>query len=269
MPTDLDLDAYFERIAWNGPTRPDMESLRGILAAHMARIPFENLDVLLGRPIRLDLQSLQEKLVGARRGGYCFEHMTLFAAVLEALGFRFARHSARVIMVVPRTESPRTHMILTVELAEGRFVLDAGFGVLAPRVPVPVVDELEVRAEDEVHRLVRDGPWWVLQARVDEAMKDAWASTLEEDNPIDFEVGNHYTSTHPSSNFRNRIMLRALIADGRVTVSNQDVTIRSGGEVRTRKLEDRRELRELLVEYFGFDLPEVERMRVPSVPAWK
>jgi N-hydroxyarylamine O-acetyltransferase len=65
-------------------------------------IAFENFDVLLGRPIRLDLASLQDKLVRRRRGGYCFEQVTLFAAVLERLGFAPVRHTARVIRVVPR-----------------------------------------------------------------------------------------------------------------------------------------------------------------------
>jgi len=106
----------------------------------MAAIPFENLDVLLGRPVRLDLASLQAKLVDARRGGYCFEHVTLFAAVLEQLGFTPVRHSACVVLVNPRTAAPRTHMFLTVPLAEGTFVVDPGFGVLAPKVPLPLED---------------------------------------------------------------------------------------------------------------------------------
>ena len=67
--------------------------------------------MLLGRPIRLDLASLQDKLVRRRRGGYCFEQVTLFAAVLERLGFAPVRHTARVIRVVPRTEAPRSHML--------------------------------------------------------------------------------------------------------------------------------------------------------------
>jgi N-hydroxyarylamine O-acetyltransferase len=77
--------------------QPTFETLAGLLHAHMLRIQFENLDVLLGRPVRLDLDSLQDKLVRARRGGYCFEHATLFAAVLEKLGFQPVRHAARVV----------------------------------------------------------------------------------------------------------------------------------------------------------------------------
>src|SRR5450755_1092150 len=149
--TTLDLDAYLERIGWNGGITPTYETLARLLRAHMSRIPFENLDVLLGRGIRLDLDGVQRKLVGARRGGYCFEHATLLAAALEALGFAPVRHLAHVILFVPRTASPRTHMFLTVPLPEGTFVLDPGFGALAARIPVPLMDAAEARTGHEMH----------------------------------------------------------------------------------------------------------------------
>jgi N-hydroxyarylamine O-acetyltransferase len=265
----LDLDAYLERIRWRGGTRPTFETLTGLLGAHMAHIPFENLDVLLGRPIRLDLPALQDKLVRAHRGGYCFEHATLFAAVLEALGFRPERHAARVTMTVPRTESPRTHMFLVVPLPEGRFVVDPGFGTLAPRVPVPLVEHAVASAGQETHRMVRDGSWWILRAQVGDTVVDAWASTLEPENAVDFALGNHYTSTFPESSFVNRIMMRALTADGRVTVLNRVVTTWRGPEAHSTQLADRAELRAILNRHFGFDLPEVLRLRVPSIPEWE
>src|SRR5215471_13291605 len=121
MSDSLDLDAYFDRVGWDGATSATYRTLAWVLHAHMAAIPFENLDVLLGRRVRLDLEGLQAKLIQARRGGYCFEHVTLFAAVLEKLGYALLRHSARVVLVNPRTASPRAHMFLTIPLAEGRF----------------------------------------------------------------------------------------------------------------------------------------------------
>lgn len=268
MSDSLDLDAYFDRIGWGGATSATYHTLAGLLRAHMAAIPFENLDVLLGRRVRLDLEGLQAKLVQARRGGYCFEHVTLFAAVLEKLGYAPVRHSARVVLVNPRTAAPRTHMFLTVLLAEGRFVVDPGFGLLAPRVPVLLEDGAKASFENETYWMARDGSFWLLHAQTEEKTVDAWASTLEADNPVDFEMANHYTSTHPSSGFVNRLTLSAITAEGRATVMNRDVTLRCGGEARTSKLGDRAALRALLVEHFGFDLPEVERLRVPAIPEW-
>jgi len=269
MINPLDLDAYFDRIQWGGSTRPNYETLAGVLRAHMSSIPFENLDVLLGRTIRLDLDGLQQKLVRARRGGYCFEHGTLFGAVLEAMGFKPVRHTARVIMITPRTGAPRTHMFLTVPVAEGTFVVDPGFGALAPRVPVPLQEGVEARIGPETHWITRDGSHWILRTRAAEKETDCWLSTLEEDNPVDFEMGSHYVATHPTSPFVNRMMMRALTADGRVTVTNRDVTIHCGNTAEPLQLVDRSALRTLLITYFGFDLPEVEHMPVPSIPEWR
>jgi N-hydroxyarylamine O-acetyltransferase len=269
MTALIDLDTYLERIHWRGGTSPTFETLVGLLRAHMMHIPFENLDVLLGRGVRLDLGSVQNKLVHARRGGYCFEHGTLFAAVLERLGFAPVRLAARVTVIAPRSESPRTHMILTVTVAEGTFVLDPGFGALAPRVPVPLEESVRVGVDGEKHWMARDGNHWLLRTQANDKVVDCWASPLDRDNLIDFEMGNHYTSTHPASPFVNRIMLRALTNDGRVGLMNRDLTIWRKSERESMQLADRKALRTLLVQYFGFDLPEVEHLHVPSIPDWR
>src|SRR5262249_50619794 len=109
----VDIDAYFQRVHWSGGRDPTLETLAGLIEAHTANIPFENLDVLLGGTVRLDLDGLQSKIVAGRRGGYCFEHASLFAAVLEALGFQIARHAARVILFGPLAEAKRDHMFMT------------------------------------------------------------------------------------------------------------------------------------------------------------
>jgi N-hydroxyarylamine O-acetyltransferase len=264
----IDFDAYLARVGWRGSLRADHATLARLLGAHMARVPFENLDVLLGRGIRLDLASVQDKLVRAKRGGYCFEQATLFAAVLERIGFSLTRHTARVVLVAPRDASPRTHMFLVVTLPEGKFVVDPGFGALAPSMPVPLGDRRVVRAGDEAHWMARDGDVWVLRAQTPDKVVDCWITTLDRDNAIDFEVGNHFTATYHDSPFVNRIMLRALTSDGRVSVMNRDVTFRRGDAVERLQLADRTALRALLNAHFGFDLPEVEALRVPSIPEW-
>ncbi len=216
----------------------------------------------------IDLDSLQDKLVRARRGGYCFEHATLFAAVLERLGFRPVRHSARVTLLATRTTSPRGHMFLTVPLAEGRFVVDVGFGALAPQFPVPLLDSGPTSADDATQWIARDGDLWVLRAKADDRTVDAWVSTLEQDHPIDFEMANHYVATHPASGFVNRMLLCAFTAEGRVTVMNREVTVWRNNVPHASQLADRVALRALLAEHFGFDLPEVERIRIPSIAEW-
>jgi len=160
------LEGYLARIGWDGRREPTRATLESVLRAHMTTVPFENLDVLLGRGIRIDLDSIYGKLVTARRGGYCFEHGTLLREALQRLGFQPLAHAARVIQLRPRSEAPLTHMFLTVQMEGKRLVLDPGFGGHAPRVPVPLTGE-EVREGDDVHRMVQQGGDWALEARID------------------------------------------------------------------------------------------------------
>jgi N-hydroxyarylamine O-acetyltransferase len=265
--TTFSLDGYLARIGWGGPREATRATLESVLRAHMMRVPFENLDVLLGRGIRIDLDSVYGKLVTARRGGYCFEHGTLLLAALQHLGFQPVAHAARVIQLRPRSEAPLTHMFLTVQVEGAAFVLDPGFGGHAPRVPVPLTGD-EVRDGTDVHRMVRQGSEWALEARIDGVPTLLWSSSVEPAEPVDFVMANHFVSTFPESPFVTRLMLRALTPTVRVSMMNQDVTVRDAGGQRTRTMASRAELRQLLMDHFGFDLPDVERLRVPSVPQW-
>jgi N-hydroxyarylamine O-acetyltransferase len=265
----LDLDAYLARIGWQGGTEPTLATLAGLVEGHVRAIPFENLDVLLGRGIRLDLASVQAKLVRGRRGGYCFEHCTLMQAVLRRLGYAVVAHTARVTILPGREGAPRTHMFLVVTLPEGRFVVDPGFGGLAPRRPVPIADQGLDPDGRPLAWMQRDDPFWVMHVRRGDVAMEGWITTFDVDQPIDFELGNHYTSTHPASAFLQRLTLRAYTPAGRITVMNRELTRWIGdmpGE--PEPLADRAALRAVVREAFGLDMPEIETMRVPIVPEW-
>jgi len=263
----FDLDAYLARIRYEGPLRADHATLSGLLAAHMTAIPFENLDVLLGRAISLDIEALQDKIVRDRRGGYCFEQATLFDAALRALGFRTMLRSSRVVLVLPPDKAPRGHMIVVVELPEGTYVADPGLGGLGCRAPIPL-DGTPVTEGDETNRIVSDGRRRVLRIESPQRAVDAWIAGLDDDNWADFEMANHWFATHPASPMRQRLMLRAMTAKGRVTVMNRDVTNRENGETRASRINDRTDLRIWLRDVCGFDLPQAETLRVPAVPEW-
>src|SRR5262249_23655022 len=171
---------------WNGARDTSFATLSGILKAHTGTIPFENLDVLLSRPPRLDLEGLQDKLVVRRRGGYCFEHATLLAAALTELGFAPMTHAARVILMRPKEQSPRGHMFLSVKFGDETFLLDPGFASYSAREPLPF------RAGDlgsnQTHVLTRDGELWTLHVRRDGVLIPGWVTTMEQEHAIDFEV---------------------------------------------------------------------------------
>ena len=142
------------------------------------------------------------------------------------------------------------------------------FGSRAPQFPVPLVDTIDP-PPDATHWLARVDGYWVLRAHTPERVVDCWATTLEGDNLVDFELSNHFTATHPGSPFVNRLTLRALTAGACVTVMNRDVTHVRGDETSTTTLESRAALRTLLNEHFGFDLPEVLSLRVPTIGDWR
>src|SRR5205085_12496143 len=113
MTTAVDLDAYFKRIGYEGERTPTFETLQAIQLRHVQTIAFENLNPLMGWPVRLDIESLQQKLVREGRGGYCYEHNLLFRHVLKALGFEVTGLAARVLWNEPHGAiTPRSHMLL-------------------------------------------------------------------------------------------------------------------------------------------------------------
>ncbi|MBV8616643.1 MAG: arylamine N-acetyltransferase, partial [Acetobacteraceae bacterium] len=133
----FDKDAWLRRIGYHGPRAPTLATLRGVLAAHATAIPYETIDPLLGHPPGLDIATLQQKMIAGGRGGYCFEQNTLFRAGLRTLGFAVTSLQARVVRnLAIDAERPALHMVLRVDLPEGAFLADVGFGNLAPTAPL-------------------------------------------------------------------------------------------------------------------------------------
>src|SRR5215470_14006816 len=163
MGEALDLDPYFGRIGYSGSRAPTLETLRVLHLRHALAIPFENLDPLRRRPVRLDLASLEHKLVRGGRGGYCFEHNLLFKAALDALGFRVAGLAGRVLWNLPDGVSlPRTHMLLRVAIDGQDHIADVGFGGQTPTGPMRLVADIEQETPHEPFRLRADGAGFLM-----------------------------------------------------------------------------------------------------------
>jgi N-hydroxyarylamine O-acetyltransferase len=251
----LDLDAYLARIGHHGPAEPTLECLDELHLAHVTSIPFENLDILLGRPIRLDIDSVQGKLVRDRRGGYCFEQNGLFAAALERIGFRVARLAARV----SGGSGGRTHMVLRVEAGAEARLADVGFGggsILRSisLATATVVDQFGWR-----FRLVDADGATTLQAHRPEGWVDLYAFTLEPQQPIDYEIANHYTSTHPDSPFTRTLTVQRTSPDRSWILRDRTLfELTPSAETETTITDE--ELLAVLAERFEISLPEGTRL---------
>jgi len=268
MANTFDLDAYLGRIGYAGPRTPTYETLAGILAAHVTNIPFEIFDVHLGRPFRLDPAGLHAKLITARRGGHCVEHASLMYAALQAIGFAPVRHSARVVLLAPRHESARSHMLLSVTVDGATYVADPGFGLFACPHPIPV-DGTPVPVSAPTHRLVREGDEWVLCMTRNGVETRGWISTMEEEYAVDFDMIQHHFVTHPASFYARNLVASVVTKDGLVNILNRDASITRNGAVQPARLDDRKALRSFVAEHFGFDLPELETMKVDGVRDWR
>lgn len=256
----IDLDAYFARIGYSGPTAPTLDTLGAIQLHHACSIPFENLDVLLKRGIALDLESVQNKLVADRRGGYCFEQNWLLLHVLRELGFCATPLAARVRFRQPRDfVPPRTHVFVRVDFGGDQWIADAGVGGLSPTAPIRFVLDDEQPSPHEPRRIVRENGRFFHQVKLSGIWEDVCEFTGEEMHAIDREVGNWWTSTNPNSKFAQNIMAAIANRDGtRYVLETRNFTHRraSDGEaLKSEVIADSPRLLQILRAHYQLEFP--------------
>jgi N-hydroxyarylamine O-acetyltransferase len=258
--SSIDLEAYLQRIAYEGPCEPTCAVLEALHLAHATHIPFENLDVLLKRPIRLDLASLQEKLVRGGRGGYCFEQNLLLSAALGAIGFPSRLVAAKVRHRGDR-DLPRTHMFLMVSADGGEWVADVGFGGEGLLLPVPFGGGREASHYAWTYRIIEEKPGqWLLQSKRPDGWGNLYGFTLDPQTAADCEMANHYTSTHPDSPFVSTLTAQLPTPEARHVLRNRELAVdRGGGRVERRVLRDDDEVLDVLAGTFGLRFPRGTR----------
>ncbi|HEY2723423.1 MAG TPA: arylamine N-acetyltransferase [Pseudonocardiaceae bacterium] len=264
----LDLHAYLARIGVTGPLPADERTLALLHRAHVLSIPFENVDIALGRGVSLDLDAVQAKLVGRRRGGYCYEHTLLFGAALERLGFPVRRLSGRTRMGTDEVRA-RTHVALLVGEPGHGWLADVGLGSAGPIGPLPWRDGQRCDEGRWSYRLDRDhDDLWVLRIRRPDGWFDLYSIDSTPQHHIDYEVGNHYVSTHPDSPFARRLVAGSTRTDRRMRLAGRTCTVEwAPGEPSTRELGDA-EFERVLTEDMGIgldadDLPALTAMTRP------
>jgi N-hydroxyarylamine O-acetyltransferase len=268
--SSFDLERYFERIGYRGPREPTLAVLHALTSAHAHAIPFENLDVLLGRRIDLVLDAVFHKLIVERRGGYCFEQNSLFLHVLKTLGFDVTPWSARVRLDRPRDFTPpRTHMFVRVSLDGAAWLSDVGVGASSLTAAISLDTTAEQATPHEPRRIVREAGRWFHQIRFGDDWHDVYEFTGEEMPPIDREVGNWYTSAHPQSHFKDRLMAARAGSDGRrYTLLNNELKVRArDGSAAVQSIGTPDELLAVLREHFDLSFPAGTRFGAAGA-AW-
>ena len=253
----LDVDAYLHRIGYSGPRAATLETLRALQVSHPLAIPFENLDTLSGRPVKLDLPSLERKLVQSRRGGYCFEQNLLFKHALGALGFDATPLAARVVWERPADEvRARTHMVLLVALGGHRYICDVGFGGLTPTAPLELAPGVEQRTPHETFRVVLLPTEYAVEANVRGTWKRLYRFDLQEQLQVDIELLNHYVMTHAESPMRSRLIAARVAPDRRFGLGNGTLSVHHlNGPSEQQRIGTVTDLKRLLAATFGVEAP--------------
>ena len=262
MPATEALDAseaaaYLARIGVGVAQAPSLEALASLHEAHLLAVPFENLDISLGRPICLDRDALLAKVVGARRGGYCYELNGLFALLLRHLGYAVALVSARVATAAGGLTDEYDHVALIVSggRLDGAVLADVGFGE-GFITPLPLLDGFERRERDKAVGLVQPGDTWVYRERREgERWRDCFVFTTTPHPLDDFAERNEWQQSSPESHFTRSRVASLLTPAGRVTLSGSRLITTTNGLREEAELPDEDRVRAALADHFGIVLP--------------
>lgn len=247
----LNIPAYLDRINYRGPVDADAETLRQLHVAHLRSVPFENLSIHAHEPVSLDDESLFEKIVTRRRGGFCYELNGLFAALLRALGFQVAMLSAEVGNDDGTFSAPFDHMALMVTLDE-RWLVDVGFG--DSFIEPLRLDERGAQIQgDRAYRLEPDDDYLVMQQKT--SAVDPWKSgyrfNLTTYQYADYLERCLFHQTSPASHFTQNRICSMLTTNGRISVSDTRFIVTENGVRNDYPVRDDEEYRALLLEHFG------------------
>ena len=240
----MNVPAYLERIGYHGPLIPCAETLRALHVAHLYSVPFENLDIGLGRPLSLELPALFDKIVTRRRGGFCYELNGLFGSLLESLGYSVTYLSARVFSPDGSLGPEFDHLTLWVECpADGRagerWLADVGFGEwsMEPLRLEPGVEDTQ--GQRACWLAERDGGWDYWHRQPGAAPERQYTFTLQPRQfPADFESMCRYQQTSPESHFTQHRVCTLATPGGRITVSDRRYVVTEHGQRRETAIDD-------------------------------
>lgn len=247
----MDIDSYLERIGFRGPAEASTEALSELHCAHMSSVPFENLDIHLGKPIELDFERLYEKVVGRNRGGFCYELNGLFGWLLTALGFKVQMLSARVYGSDGELGPDFDHMLLRVEKD---LIADVGFG---DSFTEPMCfDSTEQKQQTGAYRFTEFGGTFQLERNRGEGWSPQYLFTTKPRGFDEFENMCRFQQTSTESVFTRKIVCSKFVPEGRVTYANGRFIETKQGIKSEYDVRSAAELRKLFLTRFGFELDE-------------
>jgi N-hydroxyarylamine O-acetyltransferase len=250
----VDIEAYLRRIEYDGPREPSASTLRDLHRQHLFTVPFENFDIPLKTAIRLEVPLLYEKIVGRRRGGFCYELNGLFCELLIAMGFQVCMLSARVRRDDGGFGPEFDHMLLKVQLDEP-WLVDVGFGE-------SFVDPIVFHAGgmDQVngyrYLVSPSGDEWLLLREDGRGQVPLYCFRDAPRQLADYDEMCRFHQTSPESHFTKSWICSKATPDGRTTLANMRLVVIHGGTREESTLTTETELRRCLSDQLGIQFPE-------------
>lgn len=258
---------YWERLGLTKPApgAATLEFLDQMVFAHQSRIPFENISVHdYGQRVSLKIEDVFDKIIRGKRGGFCFELGALFGQLLKAAGYDTAPCISRNVRgkdFLP----PIMHRGELVDIDGQRHYCDVGYGGPMASCALPLIDGAERTAHGQTFRMTKlEGPWWCvsyLSARTGEAAPVIHFIDCKQEN-VDFIPLALYCDSDPESVFVLERLTNRRTEDGSVSIRNNQFTQVTAQGRMTREIADDAEMREILAEHFGIELPAEPKLDV-------
>lgn len=250
----MNVQAYLQRIGYSGTLNGSAEVLAELQERHLQTVPYENLDIIYGKPISLATEDIYRKIVEGRRGGYCFELNALFGWLLRELGYEVSDCFARFWRDETDLPPKRRHHVLLVTLGASRYLCDVGVGGIVPRRPLLLIEGLEQPQGNECYRLDRDEYYgWLLMEKKDGDWSRLFSFTEEPQLPKDFLMASYWCEHAPESIFKNVKMLAIHTKEGRNTIAGDEFRLFGKDGVHTFTPASKAEYREALRQQFGIE----------------
>ena len=252
---ELNVKTYLSRIGYEGPLDMTEDTLFQLQSRHLHTVPYENFDILNGKPLSLEIPDLYKKIIVQHRGGYCFELNALFGWLLRELGFKVTDYFARFWRDEPNAPPKRRHHILKVEVGEKAYLCDVGVGGIVPLRPIEMVENLVQVQGDEHYKLEQDPYFgWILCEEKKSDWKWIYSFTEEPQLPKDYIMASFWCEHAPDSIFNKEAMAAIRTVAGRHSLAGREFRIFTNEGVQVVVPQSEEAYAEALNTYFGIVL---------------
>lgn len=252
----MELEAYFDRIGWSGARTPDLATLQSLMRAHGRTVPFENLDVQLGNRTDTAIPAIYDKIVGRRRGGWCYEQNGLFGWALGELGFDVRRITCGVLRVAMGDGAVGNHLALVVTIEGQPWLVDVGFGGSLAE-PIPLAEGTHDHAPYGIALTLQDDGYWRFNEWVEPGKEFSFDFRDAPSDEALMAAKCQWLQTDAESVFVQNLVVQQRQGDAHLSLRGRVLSRRDAAGETRRLIGSGDELAETIARDFGMEVPGI------------